>query len=324
MEKRQGGNLRHGEEEAKSHVWDCDSSLYDSFELRSFKRQLDSAISSRTLSMPRLLEVQRPSPNPIKRRSSKITRSVQKLIRSVFGWKPSSGTVVGHDGWLENGLYVFPPRCLGEGGLPKIPEVHEGGIDSGRVSPDFGPIVRRSASERTGFVFHSSVKQWRPLAQSPTAAAATPLLLRRAEAGIPATFLHGEVGLSRTQNRPLPAVFFLDFSLITVVNTQQQYAGDEKTGSPSSPSTASAVSDQPAVAHWKNLISFPVMRRTVMAPLISGDPLKTSSLPTEQNRDGRRRGSAWHRRQQSSSSPIMTHLLMNRSPFARSKTKSQS
>ena len=148
MEKRQGGNLRHGEEEAKSHVWDCDSSLYDSFELRSFKRQLDSAISSRTLSMPRLLEVQRPSPNPIKRRSSKITRSVQKLIGSVFGWKPSSGTVVGRDGWLENGLYVFPPRCLGEGGLPKIPEVHEGGIDSSRVSPDFGPIVRRSGSER--------------------------------------------------------------------------------------------------------------------------------------------------------------------------------
>ncbi|XXG42262.1 hypothetical protein AAC387_Pa01g2582 [Persea americana] len=94
MEKRQGGNLRHGEEEAKSHVWDCDSSLYDSFELRSFKRQLDSAISSRTLSMPRLLEVQRPSPNPIKRRSSKITRSVQKLIRSVFGWKPSSGQLL--------------------------------------------------------------------------------------------------------------------------------------------------------------------------------------------------------------------------------------
>lgn len=148
MEKRQEGNLRHGEEEAKSRVWDCDSSLYDSFELRSFKRQLDSAISSRTLSMPRLLEVQRPSPNPITRRSSKISRSVQKLIRSIFGRKPSSGTVVGRDGWLENGLYVFPPRCLGEGGLPKIPEVCEGGINSGGVSPEFGPMVWRSASER--------------------------------------------------------------------------------------------------------------------------------------------------------------------------------
>ncbi|KAJ8634541.1 hypothetical protein MRB53_008808 [Persea americana] len=131
-------------------------------------------------------------------------------------------------------------------------------------------------------------------------------------------------GASRTQNCPLPAVFFLDFSLITVVDTQQQYAGDEKIGSPSSPSTASAVSDQPVVAHRKNLISSPVMRRTVMAPLISGDPLRASSLPTEQNRDGRRRSSAWHRRQQSSSSPIVTHLLVNRSPSARSKTKSQS
>lgn len=147
MEKRQEGNLRHGEEEAKSHVWDCDSSLYDSFELRSFKRQLDSAIVSRTLSMPHLLEVQRQPPDPVLRRSSKISRSLQKLIRSVFRRKPSSGAVVG-DGWSENGLYVFHPRCLGGRGLPKIPEVCEGGIDSVGVSPDIDSMVWRSASER--------------------------------------------------------------------------------------------------------------------------------------------------------------------------------
>ncbi|GKD87177.1 hypothetical protein Tco_1358331, partial [Tanacetum coccineum] len=35
-------------------VWDCESSLYDSFELKSFERQLDSAISARTMSMPHL------------------------------------------------------------------------------------------------------------------------------------------------------------------------------------------------------------------------------------------------------------------------------
>uniref|UniRef100_A0A7N0V4B6 Uncharacterized protein n=1 Tax=Kalanchoe fedtschenkoi TaxID=63787 RepID=A0A7N0V4B6_KALFE len=40
----------------KSQVWDCGSSLYDSFELNSFNRQLDSVIkaSSRTLYLPHL------------------------------------------------------------------------------------------------------------------------------------------------------------------------------------------------------------------------------------------------------------------------------
>ncbi|GMP37958.1 hypothetical protein CsSME_00009409 [Camellia sinensis var. sinensis] len=66
-----------------SLVWDCGSSLYDSFELKSFERQLHSAISSRTLSMPRLSDHHHPPPlsspqqppQPISKKSSKFSRS---------------------------------------------------------------------------------------------------------------------------------------------------------------------------------------------------------------------------------------------------------
>ncbi|KAK7406062.1 hypothetical protein VNO78_07678 [Psophocarpus tetragonolobus] len=68
-----------------SNLWDCGSTLYDSFELNSFKRQLDSAIVnspiSRTLSMPHLPER---SLHALPRRSFNLSRSFNKLLRSVF------------------------------------------------------------------------------------------------------------------------------------------------------------------------------------------------------------------------------------------------
>ncbi|KAG9448406.1 hypothetical protein H6P81_014534 [Aristolochia fimbriata] len=81
--------------EEDARLWDCDSSLYDSFELKSFKRQIDSAIASRTLSMPRLAQVvSRPSP-PKKKPSSRISRSLRKLLKPFsFRQKiiPATGT----------------------------------------------------------------------------------------------------------------------------------------------------------------------------------------------------------------------------------------
>ncbi|CAN0908775.1 hypothetical protein LINGRAHAP2_LOCUS25462 [Linum grandiflorum] len=64
-------------------VWDCESSLYDSFELRSFEKQLSSALTSRTLSMPHL------SSDRVRKKinttmSSKISKSVQRFLKSVF------------------------------------------------------------------------------------------------------------------------------------------------------------------------------------------------------------------------------------------------
>ncbi|MCD7450315.1 hypothetical protein HAX54_005294 [Datura stramonium] len=85
----------------KSVIWDCESSLYDSFELKSFERQLDRAIASRTMSMPHLLSSSRVVPissssqysqsyHMSGSKGSKISRSFQKIIKSVFRSKHSS------------------------------------------------------------------------------------------------------------------------------------------------------------------------------------------------------------------------------------------
>lgn len=142
MERLQDQNPKQPQEaEAKSHIWDCDSCLYDSFELKSFKRQLDSAIASRTSSMPR----QPPLPSSTRScqsstRSWKMTRALRKIFGSVFRKKPTSNS--------EMGVYVM---CSSTGVvLPKIPEVWETDIHcSGRISPEIEKLlVSKSASER--------------------------------------------------------------------------------------------------------------------------------------------------------------------------------
>lgn len=94
------------EEAPKSHVWDCDSCLYDSFELLSFKRQLHSAIVSRSLSLPRI----RPAPPPTSTTSSKISRTFQKMLRSVFPgkWKSEKQSdEITAKGWEEKSVEVL-------------------------------------------------------------------------------------------------------------------------------------------------------------------------------------------------------------------------
>ncbi|XP_062147029.1 uncharacterized protein LOC133854771 [Alnus glutinosa] len=134
-------------ERPKSLVWDCGSTLYDSFELNSFKRQLDSAISSRTLSMPHLPE-RRAAPPPLPlssatKKSSRISRSLHKLLRSVFKPKPTSGPVLGVQEQSKDGFYVVYDKS---GSLTTIPEVPE--IDFNGFSPEIGSLVKRSTSER--------------------------------------------------------------------------------------------------------------------------------------------------------------------------------
>lgn len=129
------------EAEAKSRVWDCDSCLYDSFELRSFKRQLDSAIATRTLSMPRGPPLTRSLT-----RSSKMTRALRKLVHSVFRKIPASDSTLQVDGCSEVGVYVMCSSTRGV--LPKISQVWETDIHcSERTSPEIGKLlVRKSAS----------------------------------------------------------------------------------------------------------------------------------------------------------------------------------
>ncbi|XP_043688411.1 uncharacterized protein LOC122639600 [Telopea speciosissima] len=128
-------------EQKKSLIWDCGSSLYDSFELTSIENQLQSAIltSRRTLSMLHLSSHSHYQPLPRaranKRSSSslspfKICRSLKKFIRLVFRSKPPSGS-----------LFRVEEDQSGSvsGGLSTIPEVPEMGFDS---------LPKRAASQR--------------------------------------------------------------------------------------------------------------------------------------------------------------------------------
>ena len=147
MEKAQE-HKQNQYEKPKSLVWDCGSTLYDSFELNSFKRQLDSAIASRTLSMSRIPDRQAPPPLPppasTSKKTSKISWSLHKLLRSVFKPKPTPSSEVRVQEQPKDGFYFVYDKS---GALNTIPEVpHE--FDFSGLSPEIGSLVRRSASER--------------------------------------------------------------------------------------------------------------------------------------------------------------------------------
>lgn len=132
----------------KPVIWDCGSSLYDSFELKSFERQLDSAIiSSRSLSMPHLPNrhvlippsTADPSTQPISKKTSRISRSFQKLLKSVFRAKQSNSPLF--QGQNRDGFYVVYDKS---GALTTIPE----GPEYDGLSPEIKSLVSRSGSER--------------------------------------------------------------------------------------------------------------------------------------------------------------------------------
>ncbi|KAJ0255198.1 Avr9/Cf-9 rapidly elicited protein [Hirschfeldia incana] len=172
--KKENNNMKH--KKASSHVWDCGSSLYDSFELNSFKRQLDSAISAssaRTMSMSHLpdrrlplldsLSPESPIPPPPvtscsssgnKKHSNKISRSLQRFLKSVFRPKhhqtlssssstPSSPVYkgAGHGGVGDKDRYYVVYDKSGS--LTTIPESTEK-----EVGPEINSLVRKTVSER--------------------------------------------------------------------------------------------------------------------------------------------------------------------------------
>ncbi|KAL0291116.1 UNVERIFIED_CONTAM: hypothetical protein Sangu_2545900 [Sesamum angustifolium] len=132
-------------------LWDCDSSLYDSFELKAFERELDSAIaSSRSLSMPHLPDSRLAPPPPplpsIKKPSSKISRSLHRLIRSVFGHRNDNSTKANATfggGFVqrEGFNYVVRDRSAVLSTIPEGPE-----FDG--LSPEIRSLVLRTASDR--------------------------------------------------------------------------------------------------------------------------------------------------------------------------------
>ncbi|XP_059444127.1 uncharacterized protein LOC132176031 [Corylus avellana] len=133
-------------EKPKSLVWDCGSTLYDSFELNSFKRQLDSAICSRTQSMPHLPNRRAappPPPQPPTKKSSRISRSLHKLLRSMFKPKPTSTAVLRVQEQSKDGFYIVYDKSEALTTIPEVPE-----IDFTGISPEISSLVRRSTSER--------------------------------------------------------------------------------------------------------------------------------------------------------------------------------
>ncbi|KAK1430632.1 hypothetical protein QVD17_13514 [Tagetes erecta] len=133
MEKRK--------EEMKDEVWDCGSSLYDSFELKSLQHQLDFAISARTMSMPHLSHPRQPPPPP--KKHSKISRSLHKLLRSVFRTKHNHNIAS-----TDESFYVYDTSSS----LSTIPEVLP---EFDGLSPEMKNLVTRTRSDR--FVFTTSV-----------------------------------------------------------------------------------------------------------------------------------------------------------------------
>lgn len=131
-------------------IWDCGSSLYDSFELNSLQKELESALVSRTLSMPHLSHRRTrtpppPPPPPLnKKQPSKVFRSIQRVIRAVFRPKTSSITAKNSsfDEQSRNkGFYVVYDRAPKFSSIPEVPEFDE-------LSPELRSLVRKSASAR--------------------------------------------------------------------------------------------------------------------------------------------------------------------------------
>ncbi|XP_059662231.1 uncharacterized protein LOC132308230 [Cornus florida] len=153
MEKAQNRQQKENQIHGKGRppVWDCGSSLYDSFELKSFERQLDSAIASRTLSMPhlsdrRVLPPPPPQPlQPVSKKSSKLSRSFHKFLRSIFRPKQNNSSLFQLQERSQDGFYVVYDRF---GSLTTIPEVPETGVEPSSLSPEMKALVRRTASDR--------------------------------------------------------------------------------------------------------------------------------------------------------------------------------
>ncbi|CAF2039282.1 BnaA09g11590D [Brassica napus] len=128
-------------------VWDCESTLYDSFELNSFNRQLDNAISSsaRSMSMPHLP----PPPSETtsssatkKQPSNKISRSLQKLVKSIFRQKQSNTPLKACHGVDMDKYYVVFDKT---GSLTTIPESRESIELAGS---EINSLDRKTVSER--------------------------------------------------------------------------------------------------------------------------------------------------------------------------------
>ncbi|KAI8569750.1 hypothetical protein RHMOL_Rhmol02G0301400 [Rhododendron molle] len=164
--KRKEGNQT--DQKPKYLVGDCGSSLYDSFELKSLKRQLRSYVLARTLSMTHPMD-RRAQPSPPRRplptrhaakrsskrrsngiRPSKFSKSFRKpaawimpflkLVGSIFRPKQSDDLSVKMQGGLKGGSYnsvYYGPAAFYT--KPKVVESGGDDVYGGSRNLKFGP-----------------------------------------------------------------------------------------------------------------------------------------------------------------------------------------
>ncbi|XP_076890480.1 uncharacterized protein LOC143541573 [Bidens hawaiensis] len=122
-------------ENTKHEIWDCGSSLYDSFELKSLHHQLNSAISARSLSMPHLSHRRQPPPTAGKKHSR-----IHKLLKSLFRTKHAHNIII-----TSSTNESFYDKS---GALSTIPEVAETVPEFDGLSPEMRSLVTRTRSDR--------------------------------------------------------------------------------------------------------------------------------------------------------------------------------
>ncbi|WOL08288.1 hypothetical protein Cni_G17041 [Canna indica] len=98
-------------------IWDCGSSLYDSYELKSLTKQFDSALAARCFSMPHYSLTTGSSPSSPARAPKKrpsFAKSIRKMIRSVMRSKPRAA-----DGGASSLRSILEARENKEQGSPE-------------------------------------------------------------------------------------------------------------------------------------------------------------------------------------------------------------
>ncbi|KAL4565446.1 hypothetical protein LXL04_029541 [Taraxacum kok-saghyz] len=125
-------------------IWDCGSTLYDSFELKSLEHQLNSAITARTMSMPHLSHHRQPPPTahqeePTSKKHSRISRSFHKFLRAIF-WPKNNHRSSSPD----RAFYAYDTSTA----LSSIPEATKRLPDFHGMSPEMKSLVTRTRSHR--------------------------------------------------------------------------------------------------------------------------------------------------------------------------------
>ncbi|KAF0932047.1 hypothetical protein E2562_007852 [Oryza meyeriana var. granulata] len=143
---------------AAALVWDCGSALYDSYELTSFRRQLDAAVLScggRSLSMPHLPTPTTQQPARRRRRGRRLPAMLRRLFGKVLLRLRFPASRAARGGRYDYGAHGDGrPGSPWSGALTSIPEESASPENGPSSSPlvdagDGGPsALRKAQSER--------------------------------------------------------------------------------------------------------------------------------------------------------------------------------